>query len=107
MDIAFHDVLHGLCTGRGTKIASLDANMTHDLAAMREEVLYYIFLDMHRAYYGLYIYRCLGILSGYGVGPRAIHLLWCYWELQTVTTTFSYLPYLGCYETLTTITAME
>ena len=36
---------------------------------MREEVLYMIFLDLHKAYDALDMSRCLKILEGYGVGP--------------------------------------
>ena len=40
-----------------------------------EEVLYVIFLDLHKAYDALGRSRCLEILEGYGVGPRARELL--------------------------------
>ena len=39
------------------------------LAALREEILYRIFLDLHKAYHALDRSRCLEILGGYGVGP--------------------------------------
>ena len=45
-----------------------------------EEVLYVIFLDLHKAYNTLNRYRCLEILEGYGVEPRACRLLWTYWS---------------------------
>ena len=35
---------------------------------------------MHKAYDYLDRSRFLGILKGYGVGPRALHLLQSYWE---------------------------
>ena len=38
---------------------------------MREEVLYVIFLDLHKAYGTLDRSRCLEILEGDGVVPRA------------------------------------
>ena len=44
--ITFHDVLHGFRAGRGTGTATLEAKLLQQLAAMREEVLYVIFLDM-------------------------------------------------------------
>ena len=50
------------------------------LAAMREEVLYVIFLDLTKAYDALYRSRCLGILEGYCVGPGARRLLRNYWR---------------------------
>ena len=48
------------------------------LAAMREEVLYVIFLDLTKVYNALDRSRCLGILEGYGVGPGARRLLRIY-----------------------------
>ena len=38
-----------------------------------------IFLDLQKAYNALDRSRCLDILEGYGVGPRALHLLHRYW----------------------------
>ena len=42
---------------------------------MREEVLYAIFLDLHKAYYTLDKDRCLEILEGCGVVPQCHHIL--------------------------------
>ena len=50
------------------------------LSALREEFLYVIFLDLHKAYDVLDSSRCLEILEGYGVGPRACWLLRTYWR---------------------------
>ena len=45
-----------------------------------------IFLDLHKAYDALDRSRCLEILEGYGVGPRASRLLRTYWwRLSMVT----------------------
>ena len=51
---------------------------------MREEVLYVIVLDLHKAYDALDRSRCLEILEGYGVGPRDRRLLKAYWEKMTM-----------------------
>ena len=40
-----------------------------------------IFLDLHKAYDALDRSRCLEILEGYGVGPKARTLLTNYWRL--------------------------
>ena len=58
--------------------ATLEANLIQQLAAMREEVLYVIFLDLTKAYDALDRSRCLEILEGYGVGPSARRLLTSY-----------------------------
>ena len=39
-----------------------------------------IFLDLHKAYDALNRSRCLDILEGYGVGPRACRILRTYWS---------------------------
>ena len=49
-EIQFHDTLHGLRTGRGMDTASLESKLLQQLADMREEVLYGIFLNIHKAY---------------------------------------------------------
>ena len=38
--ITYHDALHGFRAGRSTGIATLEAKLLQQLAAMREEVLY-------------------------------------------------------------------
>ena len=47
---------------------------------MREEVIYVIFMYMHKVYNALYRVKCLDILEGYGMVPRARRILWEYWE---------------------------
>ena len=42
--------------------ATLEAKLLQQLAALREEVLYVIFLELHKAYDALESSRCLGIL---------------------------------------------
>ena len=69
--ITSHDFLHGFRAGCGTGTATLEAKLLQKLAAMREEVLYVIFLDLHKAYDALNRSRCLEILEEYGVGPQA------------------------------------
>ena len=76
--ITYHDAPHGFRTGRGTGTATLEANLLQQLATMREEVLYVIFLDLTKAYYALDRSRCLEILEGYGVVPNARRLLKTY-----------------------------
>ena len=48
------------------------------LAVIREEVLFVIFLDLTKVYDALDRSRCLEILEGYGVGPSARRLLTTY-----------------------------
>ena len=47
---------------------------------MREEILYVIFMDLHKAYDALDRYRWLDILERYCVGPWDRHILHMYWD---------------------------
>ena len=67
--ITFHDFLHGFRAGCVTGNASLEDKLIHQLAALREEVMYVIFLDLHKAYDALDRSWCLEVLEGYGVVP--------------------------------------
>ena len=48
--ITFHDFLHRFWAGRGTGTATLEAKLIQQLVALKEEILYVIFLDLHKAY---------------------------------------------------------
>ena len=80
----YHDFLHGFWSGRGTGTATLKAKLLQKLADFREEVLYVIFLDLHKAHDTLDRSRCLEILEGYGVGSQARKLLQTYWHCLTM-----------------------
>ena len=66
--ITYHNFLHGFRAGCGTGTATLEAKLLQQLEALREEVLYVIFLDLHKAYDALDRSRCLEILEGVMVG---------------------------------------
>ena len=82
--ITYHDFHHGFRAGRRTGNATLEAKLLHQLAALREEVLYVILLDLHKVYDALDRSRCLEILEGYGIRPRARKLLRNYWHRLTM-----------------------
>ena len=82
--ITYHDFLHGLWAGCGTGTSTLEAKLPQQLSDLREEVLYVIFLDLHKAYDALERSRCLKILEGYGIGPRVQRLLQTYWRRLTM-----------------------
>ena len=82
--ITYHEVLHGFRSGRGTGTATLEAKLLQQLAALREEVLYVTFLDLHKAYDALDRSRCLEVLEGYGVDPNSRRLLTNYWRHLTM-----------------------
>ena len=67
--ITFHYFLHGFRAGRGTGTATLESKLLQQLVAFREEVLYVIFLELHKEYDALDRSMCLEILEGDSVGP--------------------------------------
>ena len=73
--ITFYDVLHGFRACHGTGTTSLKAKLLQQLSTMREEVLYVISLDLHKAYYALDRDIRLKILEGYGVGTQSCRIL--------------------------------
>ena len=76
--IPFQDFLHGFWADCSTGTATLKANLLQQLAALREEVLYMIFLGLNKAHDVLDRSSCLDILEGYGVGPQSRRLLHTY-----------------------------
>ena len=80
--ITYHDAIHRFRVGCGTVTATLEAKLLQKLAAMREEVLYVIFLDLTKSYDALDRSRCLETLEGYGVGPNARSRPSCYNSLR-------------------------
>ena len=57
--ITFHDFLHGFREGHSTGTATVEAKLLQQLAALREEVLYVILPDLHKAHDALDRSRCL------------------------------------------------
>ena len=62
ISITYHEFLHGFWAGRVTGTANHKAKLLQHIVALREEVLYVIFLDMRKAYDTLDRSRCLEIL---------------------------------------------
>ena len=65
--------------GRVTGTATIEDKLLQKLITMMETVLYSILLDLRKAYDALDRDRFLGILVGYGVGPRTLQILRTYW----------------------------
>ena len=77
--IQFHDIVYFFHTERGISTASIEAKMLQHLAEMREDFLYEIFLDLHKAYDAFDCGLGLDFLVVYGIGPHSLCLLWTYW----------------------------
>ena len=57
-------ILYGFRAGRGTGTATLEAKLLKQLVTLIEEVLYVIFLDLHKAYEALDRSMCLRYPGG-------------------------------------------
>ena len=68
----FHDMMHGFGVGGGMGTVSLEAKLLQQLTAMREAVLFEVFLGLKKAYYALDQIRCLEIITAYGFVPRTL-----------------------------------
>ena len=77
--ITFHKFLHRFRAGRVIGTATLEAKMIQQLAAFRREVMYVIFLDLHKVYDALDRLGCLEVIEVYGVGTRSCRCLRTYW----------------------------
>ena len=79
LTIDLKSTLYEFHTGRGTGTATLESNIIQQFMALREEVLYGIFLYIHKSYYNLNRDFCLDTMAAYGVGPWSLRLLRQYW----------------------------
>ena len=67
-------------------IATLEAKLIQQIALMRYEFMYTLFMNLHKVYDALERDRCMEILEGYGMGARSHDILWVYWDcLQMVS----------------------
>ena len=82
--VVFHDILHGFIQRRGTGTAILEAKLAQELAALDNEPLFVIFLDLRKAYDTVDRTRSLQTFEEYGMGPNMLRLLRNYWTHQTV-----------------------
>jgi hypothetical protein len=77
--IDFHPCLHGGMPKRGMGTARIEAKLAQQLAWVEQEPLYQIFVDLRKAYNHLNREKCLEIMTGYGVGPKLLHIQTQFW----------------------------
>ena len=52
-EIQYHDTLHGFCAGKGMGTAYPEAKLIQQTTTIKDEVLYEIYIDLHKAYNAL------------------------------------------------------
>ena len=82
--IQFHDVLHGLWSGRGTGIAILEMNLAQDIAIVDHDPHFLILLNIRKTYDTVDGERLIQTLEGYGAVPLLCGLLETFWAHQKV-----------------------
>ena len=70
-------------------MANLGAKLLQNIEGMRKEVLYDIFVCIHKVYDVMDWGHALAILEGCGVGPQVFQLLAQYWYRETMVTKVS------------------
>ncbi len=78
--IKLHSCLHGGLPRWDTGTAIMEVKLNQQLAWVKQEPLYQIYLDLKKAYDTLDQTRCLAILAGYGVGPNLLRLQKQFWD---------------------------
>ena len=73
--IILHHALHGFRKGRGTGMATMEANLEQELVGIVHEPLLQVFIDMQKAYNYLFREIFMEILRGYGLGTKLQRLL--------------------------------
>ena len=60
--IKFHNFLHGFRAQRGTGKSTLESKLLQNIVGLWKEVLFYIFVDLHKAYVALERGRAMEIM---------------------------------------------
>ena len=82
--IHFHYTLHRIRISRDTRATSLESRLLQQLITIREEVIYKIFLYLHKSYDAQDRGCCLDILVAQGMAPQALWLILRYWDHLTM-----------------------
>ena len=78
--IELHDCLHGCHAHRGTGTRVIKAKLAQQLLYLELKPFYRVFLDLKKAFNSMDRECCIGILEGYGAGPRMVRLIRGYWR---------------------------
>ena len=76
--VVLHNALNGFRAGWGTGMAILEAKLDQQLAGLAHNLLFQVFLDIHKFYDSLDRGQLLEVLKGYWMGPNMTQLLTSY-----------------------------
>ena len=68
--VTLHDCLHGFTARRGTGTAIIEAKLQQELAGIRKQPLFQVYLDLKKAYDTIDRPRLLQTFEEYGMGPN-------------------------------------
>ena len=82
--IQFENVLHVLHSGRGRGIATMEINLSQEVASVDQGPLFLVLLDPRKAYNTVDRFHLIRTLESYGAGPQMCNLLANFWARQEV-----------------------
>ena len=82
--VTFQASLHDFVANQRTGRVYIEAKLLYQMLQVVQKTLYYIFLDLHKAYNSVDWEQLLAILEGYRVGPNTLGLLLFYWKTNAV-----------------------
>lgn len=82
--VKLHDCIHGFTAHRGTGTAIIEAKLQQELASIRSQPLFQVFLDLKKAYDTLDRPRVLQTCKDYGMGPQLRQVLKSFWDQQQI-----------------------
>jgi hypothetical protein len=82
--IPLHEALHWCCNGHDTGTAILKAKLAQQLAHLKQESFYGVFLNLKKVFDAKDREKCLLILEGYGMGLNMVCLIRTFWREGTM-----------------------
>jgi hypothetical protein len=82
--LPLHEALHWYCNRGSMQTTILKAKMAWQLAHLKQEPFYGVFLDLKKVFDAMDRERCFLTLEGYGTGPNKVRLIRIFWREATM-----------------------